>query len=328
MKMSKGGRTMKKKLLAILLVIVMCFLAVGCNGTGKKEDYNIAYVTLYTYYTDALTELSQNNEYANFDQAPTYSSWTFYNNNNATTVFLIDDWAYGDNDTIILYLTDGRTLQTASSNVVLMYEPIVEGIEGSSDVGNDNQNAEQSNTGNEIVIAEDGNAVEESVETVDESIYSLEGMSSDEILEVVKKTMENKPVTGQSYDEYSASCIIEPTYSYAYVSDINSSVDNIPSISVVNLSTQMDGTIACYDGKQVQIIVSLVIKDYDKAVDVYNKLYDYLSPTYQNPRNYTEGTSWRGAGDYSIDEWNSIGVNFVGLSRNDNYYYITATYTY
>lgn len=105
-----------KKYISILLVLIMTALFIGCTSE-TKADYNIAYVKIIFYNqgqenTNTLTSL-QNHD-SNYWSNSTYAYCH------------ITGWDYGKNNTIILYLKDGRTMQTSADNVLLMYDPDVE----------------------------------------------------------------------------------------------------------------------------------------------------------------------------------------------------------
>lgn len=109
-----------KKYLSILLVLIMTALFIGCASEpeAQKGEYNIAYVTISFYnvwHSHTPDKLKQLQDYE-----------SFYWSDDTHTVCHITDWKYGKNNTIILYLKDGRTLQTATENVLLMYDPDVE----------------------------------------------------------------------------------------------------------------------------------------------------------------------------------------------------------
>lgn len=117
-----------KKFLSIFLTALLASLIVGCASQPepKKENYNIAYVNCIINFNDYYANSTDSfdsviNKYNNFDSGYTIST------TNQFTYFKIKDWDYGENNTIILYLKDGRTLQTSVDNVVLMYETNIKG---------------------------------------------------------------------------------------------------------------------------------------------------------------------------------------------------------
>lgn len=104
---------MKKFL--IMLSMLMLLVSAGCTVT--KNNYNVAYIT-----EDFLTAHKKDTSPAYVDEMNKYTSNIFWTSD--TTYYArIKSWDYGKNDTIILELDDGRTLQTASENVILMYDP-------------------------------------------------------------------------------------------------------------------------------------------------------------------------------------------------------------
>lgn len=122
---------MKKKCLVILSLL--CVMLFGCtsnkesnaNTTIPKEKYNIAYVNCIINFNDYYANGTDSfdsviHKYNDFDSGYTIST------TNQFTYFKIKDWDYGENNTIILYLKDRRTLQTSVNNVVLMYETLIE----------------------------------------------------------------------------------------------------------------------------------------------------------------------------------------------------------
>ena len=119
---------MKKKTVLFILICIICMYSIGCNTSNNvntaKEKYNIAYVSFYIPYNDAnISTLSGDN--AKFYDLSDYTSGRVSSSENVSTYFYLRDWDYGNNDTIILYLLDGRTLQTSASNVVLMNESAI-----------------------------------------------------------------------------------------------------------------------------------------------------------------------------------------------------------
>ena len=82
---------------------------------SDKIEYNFAYVKFYVFLHD--TELGEEH----FAEDMTKFHGTFRGNTD-DTVLQITDYEYCDNGTIILYLKDGRTIQTANENVMLVHE--------------------------------------------------------------------------------------------------------------------------------------------------------------------------------------------------------------
>lgn len=128
---------MKKKILSITLILILSVLSFGCTSesntnseeTYVKGTYNIAYINIYFYTEkDKINDeyqMSLNPEYhGDIYRLQNYSSGDISSTTLQMSYYCyITDWEYGKNDTIILYLTDGRTLQTSTNNVLLMYEP-------------------------------------------------------------------------------------------------------------------------------------------------------------------------------------------------------------
>ena len=127
-----------KKLLSFTFAILLTSLTIGCTANTQtsnnteietpKGTYNIAYISSYF-----LTEFDKNADEAQMSLNPeyhgdlykfqSYSSGYISHAVQMNYYCYITDWEYGKNDTIILHLTDGRTLQTSSNNVILMYDP-------------------------------------------------------------------------------------------------------------------------------------------------------------------------------------------------------------
>lgn len=127
-----------KKILSFTLAILLATLTIGCTANTQtpnentsnteveapKGTYNVAYVTIPFLTQDQKLYTNPNGEsdYVRTINKCSSSNWYYESN-----VFCyINDYEFGKNDTIILYLTDGRTLQTSTSNVLLMYEPDIE----------------------------------------------------------------------------------------------------------------------------------------------------------------------------------------------------------
>ena len=115
---------MKRYLFILSMLIV--FASAGCAKTEESEapkgEYNIAYVTI-SYYTEKQMnfDLNQKETVSRFS-----NSSGFFGDNNYAYYCKIKDWEYGKNDTFILYLEDGRTMQTSTENVLLMYDPDID----------------------------------------------------------------------------------------------------------------------------------------------------------------------------------------------------------
>ena len=125
-----------KKLISIIAVFVLALSLFGCTTKSNSQDeteyskgnYNIAYVTIAFF-----TEIDKNRETNQMSINPDYHGDMYYmetfssgytsNSLQMTYYCRINDWEYGKSDTIILYLTDGRALQTSTNNVLLMYDP-------------------------------------------------------------------------------------------------------------------------------------------------------------------------------------------------------------
>lgn len=104
------------KKLFILLSLIFVVSLIGCSSeSSTKNDYNVAYVKFYTYIYD---DVSFNVHYDNF----TKNDGSTYTGDQSYTCLAITKWEYGSNDTVILYLKDGRVLQTSFDNVMLMHD--------------------------------------------------------------------------------------------------------------------------------------------------------------------------------------------------------------
>ena len=113
-----------KKYLSIVLVIIMTALFIGCTSKTEaseidspKTEYNIAYLKIPFY--------NQGQENTDAAQSIINHDSNFWSNSNYAYCH-ITDWYYSRNDTIVLYLKDGRKLQTHTENVLLMYDPDLE----------------------------------------------------------------------------------------------------------------------------------------------------------------------------------------------------------
>lgn len=106
-----------KKYISILLVLIMTALFIGCATDETKNEYNIAYVKI-VFHNQGDENTTTLQSIQNHDSNYWYNGSYAYCH--------ITGWDYGKNDTIILYLKDGRTMQTSAENVLLMYDPDVE----------------------------------------------------------------------------------------------------------------------------------------------------------------------------------------------------------
>lgn len=137
--------------------------------------------------------------------------------------------------------------------------------------------------------------------------YFIDELSVDEIVDECMKILENVPKVGTTVEEYESTFRNEP---------LNTSIDEynmlfyfvhnydpygaspkknaIVCIMGNNIGLQMDGTLAVRsDQYDVRMEMELCITDYQTASEVYDKLYQILTPGYEKLNRYEDGTTWR-----------------------------------
>ena len=173
--------------------------------------------------------------------------------------------------------------------------------------------------------------------------FVLEDKTSDGIVEICDSILSNFPRKGQTYEEYESTLIARPlktseqpgdnyanTLYYVFVdfsnyrsTDANRFAlrDALCSIAVSGIQTEMDGSIGYseYDNG-VKVTVSIDIRDYDRATEIYDKLYELLSKEYKDVSSRKVSTTWEARGC----DVNGSDHEFLSMRRGENRYSIYA----
>jgi len=142
-------------------------------------------------------------------------------------------------------------------------------------------------------------------------VYSIDGMSSDEIYDLIISFSSNIH-TGDTLDNYTDRFSVQPWLNesemrYSFWSPENTT-NSITGINV-NAQLEMNNTITVNDDSSVS--VRLALDDYDTASDLYSRLFDYLCQNTPNQMSESfdnrEGTSWYSQVNCSVfeEEYNS-----------------------
>jgi len=160
----------------------------------------------------------------------------------------------------------------------------------------------------------------EPVETtiVEIPVYSLEGMTADEIIEIIQNLTDVH--TGDLIEEYPNRFAVAPSnsdiYEYRfYTSDNRDEVTNCIYSVNNQVQQEMDGTYTVTYGSHITIEIRL--NDYSVAEDLYDKVYDMLcdSPS-DEPVVLEEGYSWD---NREGTNWDSR-IAYEVLTPSDEYY--------
>lgn len=105
-----------------IIVILMCLMLCGC-GSSEEEysrgNYNVAYLKIgFGILSGDFDDVNLINHIERLNSTDTTTVY-----GDSCTLLHISDWEFSRNDTVILYIDDGRVLQTSIDNVVLMYDP-------------------------------------------------------------------------------------------------------------------------------------------------------------------------------------------------------------
>lgn len=165
-------------------------------------------------------------------------------------------------------------------------------------------------------------------------VYSLEGMSTDEICTLIINLSTNLH-TGDTKEKIEEQFDVSPTsedylsYSFWYLEDSPNCITSV----YYDVQKEMDNTLTITPTSFVR--VSLTLKDYDTASAIYSQLFDYMC---QNIPNQTgtindnrEGTSWNSQvycivtieeNDYTYDYGYDFGIS-LSLNEYTNDYRLT-----
>ena len=168
-------------------------------------------------------------------------------------------------------------------------------------------------------------------------LYYIDNMSAEEIVSECVYYFNNLPYKGEHFEEYlntfKVTPILEdplyPRIRYYYKADAIPEKDVLKEITIDGWLTQMDGSLT-YVGESswpyTTIGVYLWIKDYNKAADVYDRLYNYLLPYYSEDgliEDHREGTSWYARGGFPLPNGTTF-LEFMNMSKSNDYFVIYA----
>lgn len=180
--------------------------------------------------------------------------------------------------------------------------------------------------------------VKEKPELGGEYGYMIDDLSVDEIYDLIVYYLNNEPYDGQSYDEYRATLKKEPfsndnlamAYGYnpldfgfcsKYAMPFENG-DHINRIYIYGDGTKMDGTIEVIETEfpHCEYGIELTIEDYDRAVELYDKLAQYCNSVgAENIRDSRESTTWRISGTYKVDKGVWSEVNLLTMRREKTF---------
>ncbi len=175
-------------------------------------------------------------------------------------------------------------------------------------------------------------------------LYYIDEMTPEKIAKECEYYYMNIPYEGETYEEYLSTFKAKPANdfkenSHRFYTDSFGDFqpptrDVIRTITVSGILPQMDGTIGYNesDNTEIDVIVELWIKDYDRAEKVYNLLFDYLSPHYSfnkfnQPVDYRETTYWHAEGSQRVEASELVNkIDFLTMETYEDFYVIKSTY--
>lgn len=175
-------------------------------------------------------------------------------------------------------------------------------------------------------------------------LYSLEGLSADEIVDECNIYLDNTLNSNQPDTDYEKAFRIKPMSSedsengndavyyrfipvYGTTFNCNPGLDLIKRIDVSRGSGAVNPEMSEYDDwKRMSVRIDLDIQDRDKAIQIYEKLYDQLAPFYENSFEIRDDMFWTSSGGF----WNEdnslrLQVQLVCLTEHDDSYSISVT---
>lgn len=216
-----------------------------------------------------------------------------------------------------------------------------------SQLGVDNSNSEANQNADES----DADANEENVDSTasdsDESqkeayTYYIDSLSTDEIVSACEKISVNIPSQGQTYESYLSSFDATPVTYSEYENFEGGAInilfrdennyeqptrDAILEVDVEGVQKEMDGTIG-HAGSYYQISTDMVILDYDKAVEIYDKLFNsaVLRSNISDINDDRASTSWKASCHFQVSSNSGYGFDYVSMNKLADGYRIKATY--
>ncbi len=191
----------------------------------------------------------------------------------------------------------------------------------------------------DLNITTSNSAIEEkddSEEIQSSYTYSIGNLSNEEVIKECQYYYENVPYQGEPYDEYYKTLKVPPVRTYEEFGvncqfyDSANSFDNpeqdvITDIRIQNSQTEMDGTIG-YTGYYYTVIVEMIIKDYDRAANIYDGLYNLIiSDDYSEIEDDRSSTTWRSFGMFRYIDNAATGSWFLTMEKQDKGFVIVAS---
>lgn len=179
------------------------------------------------------------------------------------------------------------------------YDALEERVSNLEQQINSSQTNDNSTVENESEEPAEATTTESQVPEVVNNIWSLDGMTSEEIVDLIIEYTDI-PDEGTTVEEYRSRFSVEPyssedaTLLYYFDGTID---DVVYASSYVNsvsnrFDYNMDGSIHVDGVWQPCSSIYVVIDDYDTAVAIYNALHPIVSENYEIYEEVSEGTEW------------------------------------
>lgn len=202
------------------------------------------------------------------------------------------------------------------------YDALEERVSNLEQQINSNQTNDNSTIENESEEPEDVTTTESQVPEAVNIIWSLDGMTSEEIVDLIIEYTDI-PDEGTTVEEYRSRFSVEPYSSedatllcyfdgtidgVVYASSYVNSVSN-------NFEYNMDGSIHVDGAWHPNSQIYVVVDDYDTAVAIYNALHPIVLENYEVFEDVSEGTEWY------VNTINEGSYNYytLRLSYEENY---------
>lgn len=198
------------------------------------------------------------------------------------------------------------------------------------------QDSEKSEKKEKDITQEQSAKVDEKKE---EYSYYIDNMTVEEVVNECIYYFNDLPNIGDTYEKHLSTMKVKPmkydeNQLLYYFYNINSysnepERDAICYIAMSGTQTEMDGTIGysnIFDSEYLSVQIDMYVYGYDRAVAIYDGLYNYLAPYYTQVHDQRESTTWRAGGTLQINNSGYI-FDLVRMSKsNDNLFYIETTY--
>ena len=168
--------------------------------------------------------------------------------------------------------------------------------------------------------------------------YYIDELSDSEVLEECKYYFYNIPTQGESFEDYYSSLRATPVNTFEdfgvecqfYDNRINNEPtdrDVLTDIRIPGTQAEMDGSIG-YNTDHYGVTISMIIKDYDRAANIYDGLYEIIvNDYYYDINDRRDSTSWRTSAMFLKGETlGGFGVDVLSMEKGSNGFKLTATY--